>query len=151
VNAIHRYVSGTPIGVSGGGVIPLSNGGNRPNRVAGVSARTDVPNGDFDPALDRYLNINAFSQPAPFTVGNAPPVLGNVRTFAFLNEDFSILKDFALYEAHRIQFRAEFFNVLNRVVFGAPAANVNAPATFGRISGQANAPRNIQLALKYNF
>ena len=29
--------------------------------------------------------------------------------------------------------------------------NLNAPATFGRISGQANAPRNIQLALKYTF
>ena len=59
-------------------------------------------------------------------------VLGNVRTFALLNEDFSVLKDFALYEAHRIQFRAEFFNVLNRVVFGAPSANLNAPATFGQ-------------------
>jgi hypothetical protein len=62
-----------------------------------------------------------------------------------------ILKDFALHEMHRIQFRAEFFNVLNRVVFGSPASNLNAPATFGRVSGQANAPRNIQLALKYTF
>ena len=35
VNAIHRYVSGTPIGVSGGGVIPLSNGGNRPESRGG--------------------------------------------------------------------------------------------------------------------
>jgi hypothetical protein len=151
VNAIHRYVSGTPIGVSGGGVIPLSNGGNRPNRVLGVSARTDVSRGGFDPARDRYLDINAFSQPAPFTIGNAPPVLGDVRNFGLLNEDFSILKDFSLYEAHRIQFRAEFFNVLNRVVFGSPSANLNAPATFGRIGGQSNAPRNIQLALKYVF
>ncbi|MGH9631369.1 MAG: hypothetical protein ACRD7E_23955, partial [Bryobacteraceae bacterium] len=151
VNAIHRYVSGTPVGVSGGGVIPLANGGNRPNRVLGVSPRTDVSAGSFDPARDRYLDVNAFSQPAPFTLGNAPPVLGDVRNFALLNEDFSVLKDFTLYESHRIQFRAEFFNVLNRVVFGAPSANLNAPATFGRISGQANAPRNIQLALKYNF
>jgi hypothetical protein len=151
LNGIQRYVSGTPIAVSGGGVIPLFNGGNRPNRVLGVPARTDVSRSDFDPARDRYLNVNAFSQPAPFTLGNAPPVLGDVRTFAFLNEDFSILKDFHLYETHRLQFRAEFFNVLNRVVFAAPAANLNAPATFGRIAGQANAPRNIQLALKYNF
>jgi hypothetical protein len=78
-------------------------------------------------------------------------VLGNVRTFALLNEDFSILKNFALYEQHQIQFRAEFFNVMNRVVFGGPSTNLNAPATFGRIGGQANAPRNIQLALKYTF
>ena len=49
LNAIHRYVSGTPIGVSGGGVIPLSNGGNRPKGVLGVSARTDVSRGTSTP------------------------------------------------------------------------------------------------------
>ncbi len=119
--------------------------------MLGVPVRTDVSRGSFDPARDRYLNIEAFSQPAPFTLGNAPPVLGDVRNFGLRNEDFSILKDFTLHEAHRIQFRAEFFNVLNRVVFGGPSANLNAPATFGRIGGQANAPRNIQLALKYTF
>lgn len=36
--------------------------------------------------------------------------------------------------------RAEFFNIINQVVFGGPSANLNAPATFGRIGGQANAP-----------
>ncbi len=151
INAIQRYVSGTPIGVGGGGVIPLSNGGNRPNRVAGAQARTNVSRGDFDPARDLYLDITAFSQPAPFTIGNGPPVLGNVRTFSLFNEDFSVLKDFQIYEAHRLQFRAEFFNLFNRVVFGGPSANLNAPATFGKIGGQANSPRNIQLGLKYVF
>jgi hypothetical protein len=151
INAIQRYVSGTPIGVGGGGVIPLSNGGNRPNRVAGAQARTNVSRGNFDPARDLYLDITAFSQPAPFTLGNAPPVLGNVRTFSLFNEDFSVLKDFQIYEAHRLQFRAEFFNIFNRVVFGGPSANLNAPATFGKIGGQSNSPRNIQLGLKYVF
>ena len=151
VNAIQRYVSGTPIGVGGGGVIPLSNGGNRPNAVLGVSPRTNVSRGAFDPARDRYLDISAFSQPAPFTLGNEPPVLPNVRTFALFNEDFSVLKDFRIYETHRVQFRAEFFDIFNRVVFGAPGANINAPATFGKIGGQANSPRNIQLGLKYLF
>ena len=151
VNAIQRYVSGTPIGVGGGGIIPLSNGGNRPDRVLGVAPRTNVSRGSFDPARDRYLDINAFAQPAAFTLGNAPPVLGDVRNFALFNEDFSVLKDFTIHEAHRIQFRAEFFNIFNRVVFGGPSANINAPATFGRIGGQGNSPRNIQLALKYVF
>ena len=121
INAIQRYVSGTPVGVSGGGVIPLSNGGNRPSRVLGVPARTNVSGSDFDPARDRYLDPNAFVQPAAFTLGNAPPVLADVRTFSFLNEDFSVLKDFPFYEAHRIQFRAEFFNIFNRVVFAGPS------------------------------
>jgi hypothetical protein len=151
VNAIQRYVSGTPIGVGGGGVIPLSNGGNRPDRVLGINPRTSVSRGAFDPARDRYLEVNAFSQPAAFTLGNAPPVIGDVRNFGLFNEDFSILKDFTIHEAHRLQLRAEFFNIFNRVVFGGPAANLNAPATFGRIGGQGNSPRNIQMALKYIF
>jgi hypothetical protein len=36
-------------------------------------------------------------------------------------------------------------------VFGGPSANLNAPATFGKIGGQSNSPRNIQLGLKYVF
>ena len=78
-------------------------------------------------------------------------MLPNVRAFALFNEDFSVLKDFTIHEAHRIQFRAEFFDIFNRVVFGAPATNIKAPAKFGRIGGQANSPRNIQLGLKYVF
>ncbi|MBC8165974.1 MAG: TonB-dependent receptor, partial [Bryobacteraceae bacterium] len=151
INAIQRYVSGTPIGVGGGGVIPLFNSGNRPNVVPGTSVRTNVSRGDFDPARDLYLNINAFAQPAPFTLGNAPPVLPNVRNFALFNEDFSVLKDISLYENHRLQFRAEFFNIFNRVLFGGLGTNINAPANFGRFGSQSNAPRNIQLGLKYIF
>ncbi|MCI0418428.1 MAG: hypothetical protein L0312_04265, partial [Acidobacteria bacterium] len=150
VNAIQRYTSGTPVGVGGGGLIPLFGGGNRPNWVSS-DVRPPVSCGAFDPARDLYLNSSAFSQPAPFTIGNAPPSLGHVRTCGLLNEDFSILKDFRLVENHRLQFRAEFFNLFNRVVFGSPSANLNAPASFGRIGSQVNSPRNIQFALKYIF
>src|ERR1035438_427028 len=38
-------------------------------------------------------------------------------------------------------FRAEFFNVFNRVVYGAPASNVSL-ARFGVVSSQYNAPRH---------
>ena len=151
INAIQRYISGTPLGAGGGGVIPLFNGGNRPNRVTGQEIRTSVGCAAFDPARDVYLNSAAFSQPAAFTLGNSAPNFGEARSCGLLSEDFSILKDFRLFENHKLQFRAEFFNLFNRVVFGGPATNTNAPATFGRIGGQANTPRNIQLALKYNF
>jgi len=151
VNAIQRYISGTPLGVAGGGPIPLFNGGNRPNRVSGQQILSGISCGSFDPGRDVYLNIGAFSQPAQFTLGNAAANFGEARSCGLLNEDFSILKNTRIFEKHQIQFRAEFFNLFNRVVFGGPAANLNAPATFGRIGGQANTPRNIQLALKYVF
>jgi len=151
ITGIQSYQSGAPIGVGGGTNIPLFGGGNRPNRVSGASGRTSISIGEFDPALHRYLDINAFSQPAAFAFGNAAPNYADIRTFTFLNEDFSILKDVKIREGHLFQFRAEFFNLFNRVVFGGIGANINAPATFGTVSGQENVPRNIQFGLKYIF
>jgi hypothetical protein len=151
LNAIHRYQSGTPIGVGGGGNIPLFGGGNRPNWISD-NVRTDVSMGSFDPARDIYLNINAFSQPAPFTFGNAPPRLSNVRSPALYNEDFSVFKKFYLASEFRyLEFRAEFFNALNRVVLGSPSSDINNPSTFGMIFYQANPPRVIQFGLKFIF
>jgi len=150
-NAIHRYQSGTPVDVGGGGDIPLFGGGNRPNWVS-PDVRSSVPMGSFDPAKDVYLNIDAFAQPAAFTFGNAPPRLPYVRTPAFYNEDISIFKRIYLKsDARYLEFRAELFNPFNRVVFGGPSADINNPSTFGIISGQANTPRVIQFGMKLIF
>ncbi len=107
--------------------------------------------GSFDPAQDRYLNIDAFSQPAPFTIGNSPRTMPSVRLPSSYNEDFSLFKRVYIRESKYLEFRSEFFNLFNRVVFGGPSANVNSPDSFGLISSQANTPRIIQLALKVVF
>jgi hypothetical protein len=150
LNAILTYQSGTPLAVTGGPVLPLFGGDNRPNWVSS-NVRTPVSMSQFDPATDRYLNINAFSQPAPFTFGDAPPVLPDVRTPFSLNEDFSVFRSVYLREAVYVQFRAEFYNIFNRVVFSGPAADFNNPSTFGVIGSQANTPRVIQFAAKLIF
>ena len=75
----------------------------------------------------------------------------HVRTPRLLNEDFSVFKNLRFTEAVALQIRGEFYNVMNRVVFGGPAANINNPATFGVIGGQANTPRLIQLGAKIIF
>ena len=43
--------------------------------------------------------------------------------------------------------RLEAFNVLNRIVWGAPNTNFN-DANFGMITSQGNSPRQMQLGLK---
>jgi hypothetical protein len=151
VNSIDRYASGAPIGVSGGGSIPVGGGFNRPVAVPGVTQRTDASCTAFDPAVDRYLNINAFQTTSNYILGNAAPNYGSMRTCGMRNEDFSVLKSFTLHERHKLQFRAEFFNIFNRMIFGGPSTGVNSPTSYGKISGQANSPRHIQLALKYEF
>ena len=83
------------------------------------------------------------------------------------NVDFSVIKRFPLDEAKSVEFRAEFFNLFNRVNFANPVSNLNAvPSTsinantgqitgdsgdFGRIISTSNNPRLIQFALKLNF
>jgi hypothetical protein len=43
------------------------------------------------------------------------------------------------------------FNILNYVSWGPPGRDITAPASFGQITGQIGAPRNIQFGLKYYF
>jgi bifunctional non-homologous end joining protein LigD len=64
--------------------------------------------------------------------------------------DFGLVKNFQVHEGKRVQFRAEAFNLLNRVNFGNPASNLNATATLGRIT-TAGDSRVIQLALRFVF
>jgi hypothetical protein len=63
--------------------------------------------------------------------------------------DFGAIKNFGITERHKLQFRAEIFNILNHANLGNPNGNQSA-VQFGRITG-ASAPRVIQLALKYIF
>jgi hypothetical protein len=151
VNSIETYTSGTPISIGGGPSNIIV--GNRPdwNPAAG-NGRSTVSMSTFDPAVDRYLSITPWSLPAPFTFGNGPRTQPNLRNPAYYDEDFSAFKNIFLHsESRYLQFRAEFFNIFNRVDFGGPATNVSNPLTFGIISGQANTPRIIQFALKLIF
>jgi hypothetical protein len=91
----------------------------------------------------------AYGIPALGEFGNAG--VGTERAPGFFNLDSSIGKDFAITERHRIQFRAELFNILNSVSWGAPGRDITAPTSFGAITSQINSPRNIQFSLKYAF
>ena len=140
VAGYNSYNSGTPIGVLTERVLPTTGAallGNslRPDIVPGAAIRTAASCGDFDPGRgDRYLNVGAFSDPAPWSFGNASRVLGSVRTCASLNENISILKNIPIAEKVRFQFGADFFNAFNRHTWGAPGTDVDNPQAFGTIT-----------------
>ena len=100
--------------------------------------------------------------PAPFTYGNLSR--NSLRGPDFRDFDLSLFKDFRLTESKKLEFRSEFFNVLNRVNFsppgggatgafsslgGAVATQFDTP-TFMQIFGAAVA-RETQFALKLIF
>ena len=66
------------------------------------------------------------------------------------NWDFSIGKTTAIHEDINIVFRAEAFNVANRVQFGDPGLTFGS-TTFGVLTTQANSPRSFQFSLRANY
>lgn len=118
----------------------------RPN-LTGVSP---VEHGSVLSRLNNYLNAAAFSQPDPFTFGNTPRTLSNVRAPGYHNLDFSLFKNVSITNRVNAEFRAEAFNLFNQVQFGFPNTFLSSQ-NFGVISYQANSPRQIQLAVKVLF
>jgi hypothetical protein len=76
--------------------------------------------------------------------------VGSERAPSFKNFDMAASKQFAITEGSNLEFRADFFNLLNTVSLGAPANNVS-NATWGQITSTNSTERQIQLALKYTF
>jgi hypothetical protein len=125
---------------------------SRPNRTANgalpASQRT----------VDRYFDTNAFKilQTNPAVDGFVPfqaygnSGVGVLRGPGLFNIDFNLSKNLTVTEKHVIQFRAEFFNALNRTNFGVPGVNISSGG-FGQITQTSTEARIIQLALKYKF
>jgi hypothetical protein len=101
----------------------------------------------------QWYNPNAFVLPAFGTYGNLGRGAFNGPGLADL--DFSLLKTTRVTEKTGLQFRAEFFNILNHPNFGTPNATVFSSgavnASAGLITTLATTPRQIQFGLKMIF
>jgi hypothetical protein len=150
ISGILRYESGRPLNITmdnnRGGL--LFNGQKRPDRVSGSDGV--IAPGNFDPNADRYLDRTAWADPGPLNFGNAPKRDTTVRSFPIYSEDLNIFKVFALPNGHKMRFESMFGNVFNRTLFGEPNTNWSSPA-FGQVVTQANSPRSIQMAIRYDF
>jgi hypothetical protein len=148
LTGIHQYSSGVPIVLTANNTLPLFTSTLRPDAVDGVSRRAQTES--FDPAVNRWINPEAFRVPAAGRFGTAARSYTDLRNPSYLNENFGLLKRFGITERITLTFRAELFNAFNRTVFGMIQSNVS-NANFGRATSQANAPRQGQLALRLDF
>jgi hypothetical protein len=146
VATVQSYSSGLPIGVTGPAPLAIFNGTNRPN-VTGADWRAPMAGDEFDPRTDRYLNRAAFVAPVA-QLGNAPRINGDVRRPWNMTENMSIAKTISMPGQLRMDVRLEAFNLLNRVIWGAPASLDFTNNNFGLINSTANSPRQMQLGLK---
>jgi hypothetical protein len=146
ISAIQYYATGYPLAVTRNAPLPIFNGVNRPY-ITTYSGWGGVYTGSFDPAKDLYLNPAAFPAQPNYLLGNATRFNPLMRGFPNFNENISLGKSFPFTERFRLDFRAEAFNLFNRVVFSNPTTNLNS-SSFGAVNGQSNSPRQMQFALK---
>jgi hypothetical protein len=92
-----------------------------------------------------YFNIAAFQTPAPFTLGNTPRTMAysSLRQEGSKNENVSVAKTIPIKEGISFQFKADAFNLFNRVQLGGVSSDISSSA-FGQANGQSNAPRQLQ-------
>lgn len=144
VNGIVTIRSGAPYNISVPGDIANTGNSNymRPN-LAG-----DPNLSNPGPAPGYWINTAAFASPASYTFGNFGR--NRLRSDYYRNFDLSVFRQFRITESKRVEFRAEAFNAFNTPTFSAPTGNITS-ANFGKVTGTANSPRQLQLALKILF
>jgi hypothetical protein len=175
VNSILHWQSGAPVSIlSGRGTI------NRPNRsltnpanstltrdqIQALLGIRKLPGGVvyIDPRV-RHPNTGAavgpdnldYTPSFPGQVFFNPPAgtLGTLQRLQFDGPaqfawDLSLIKHTRVSERWEVEFRAEFFNVLNHPSFAVADLNINASG-FGSVSQLSQEPRVIQLAVRINF
>jgi hypothetical protein len=97
---------------------------------------------------DRFFQAPSFFGPQPTDrAGNMTRHNPKARQPVNLNENFSLAKRFLITESVRLDLRWEMFNAFNRFRPSTGSTNVQDP-NFGRVQGQFNEPRRMQLGLK---
>jgi hypothetical protein len=154
VSGIATFASGFPLGISSAAPNALSTffgaGTIRPNVLPGCDKSAGGSILSHVTAGTSVLNAACFAAPGLFGLGNESRVDSTLRAQGINNWDFSVSKITRLTERVDLDFRAEFFNLFNRMQFGPPNTSFGGSA-FGLITNQANAPRQIQFSLRASF
>lgn len=177
INGITTLQSGTPFNIYDSAAATLQdpegqNGLYKATYIGGPILTT----GSLSQRIDGFVNFDSFlpgghcvnNQNVIVDCGDSSAVaaaIGNLGRNIFrgpfqTNHDLSLVKTTRLGETTSLEFRAEFFNILNHPAFQSPQAAGGALGNFGLVDvsggdssilATANRPRTIQFGLKLNF
>lgn len=130
--------------------------GKSNNPTEGVTAGCPgVPAGQKLGGPDLYFDPCSFTLPPPGFFGTT--ARNTMTQAALFSWDFSLFKHIPITENQTLEFRAEFFNLLNRPNFGRSISQIFTNAagavnpSVGRITTTVTTARQIQFGLKYTF
>jgi hypothetical protein len=143
VTGIYQWQSGQPITIESG----------RDNAGWGLGSNRAIKTGQpFEPPAGSdetvWFNRAAFAVNPNGTFGET--LRGEYFGPSRQTVDLGLFKNFRFTTDMNVQFRAEFFNLLNTVNFNNPGTYVSSASTFGRINS-AQDPRIMQFGLKFVF
>lgn len=145
VSGITKFATGTAISISENDDRSLigTGGVDEPDYTPGKLVGNHNPRANMP-----YFNTSLFTEEPLGQVGSSQ------RRFfhgpGLDNTDLALLRNFHIHESQTAQFRAEAFNVFNHAQFNNPNGNWNNTSAFGLVTS-ANAPRIMQIAVKYQF
>ena len=136
---------------------PLSNVDSGCSENADGTFTANTGNNYFNCAAFLDPNVASLVAQRGYVFGNLPQYLSSLRNPGYVNEDFSIIKSTKIFETHTLMFKFDIPNAFNRHVFGRRDGKLTS-STFGA-PGNANfngftvlnAPRKLQLTLRYQF
>jgi hypothetical protein len=134
-NSFVTLLSGVPLAIS------------RPSLNNGQSAKLS------NKTIAEWFNTSDFSVAPAYTFGNVGPAEPDLRADWTRNIDSVLSKNFHFAVRDKevtAQFRFECFNLFNTPQFSGPNTSVTS-SSFGTVTAQANAPRDLQFALKFMF
>jgi hypothetical protein len=151
-----KAFTGVPVTIVANGGNTGSYGGERANQFGHIKLanRTIAHWFGTDPSAQPCTNnagnngICAYGQPDTYAFGTAAN--GTERAPGFYQLDSSLSKSFPTFHEEALDFRADFYNILNVADYSNPNNNIQS-STFGQINNVRNQERRIQLSLKYKF
>jgi hypothetical protein len=127
-NGIVTLKSGLPFTVGQGNLLNTGNASARPDRIANGKLENPTVNQWFDPDAFRLVSCANSALPELCHYGTSGN--GILEGPGFKNVDASLFKNFGITERAKLQFRAEFFNVLNTPQFNVPNRSLNTQGGF---------------------
>jgi hypothetical protein len=151
ISPIVSFNTGRPVQLSDGKDISLSGQGlDRPQVIAPDQVHQVVPNDPnywFNPAAFMCAGSNAACTTFSGQFGN----LGRNALYGpgAINFDMALTRRFPIHERWKMDFRADFFNIMNHANWSNPGTSITS-STFGEVTSFGS-PRLIQMALKLYF
>jgi hypothetical protein len=97
-----------------------------------------------------WFDVTQFVPNEPFTLRRLSSRVADLRSAGTRKWDITIQKSIRIRERRSLNVQAEMYNAFNTTHFASPNTNVTS-TSFGRITGVALGPRQIQLAARVSF